>query len=151
MARAISVPSGETLPSPPPPVPMVGTPWSAPRPTPANRRHPPLPPVSGGAYEGEGAAVGRPAGLPIRSGTRRELAHGPARHVREPDARDAAVVLEGLLGDGVRDPFPVGRELRVAHRLEREIVVDGDRALLGGKTGKREKGNGNRETSQRDQ
>src|SRR5437773_1240764 len=116
-----------------------------------NRKHPQLRAVLARGYEGEGAAVGRPARLPIRSGTRRELAHGPARHVREPDARDTAVVLEGLLGDGVRDPFPVGRELWVAHRLEREIVVDGDRALLGGKTGKREKGNGNRETSQRDQ
>src|SRR2546428_12917607 len=50
---------------------------------------------------------------------------------RSPDARDAAVVLEGLLGDGVRHPFAVRRDLRVPYRLEREIVVDGDGALLG--------------------
>src|SRR5207237_1189512 len=73
----------------------VGQTRQAPRLASGDREHPQLRAVLARGYEGEGAAVGRPARLPIRSGTRRELAHGPARHVREPGARDAAVVLEG--------------------------------------------------------
>src|SRR5438874_1835648 len=113
MATAISFPSGETLTSPSPPVAIVGTSWS----TGVRSRVPPSARVT----------VNR---------CWRLLARRAARHVGEPNARDAAIVLEGVLGDRIRDPLPVGRELRVAHRLEREIVVDGQRALLGGQNGK---------------
>src|SRR2546429_9798265 len=74
----------------------------------------------------------------------------PGRALREPDAARAAIVLERVFRQGVGDPFAVRGELRIAHGLQRDEVVERDGALLGVETGKGEKGKGKRERQDRD-
>src|SRR5438876_11535351 len=69
-----------------------------------------------------------------------------AGRVSEPDARGAAVLLQGKLRDGVCHPLPVGRELRVAHYGQRQIGLDGDGTLLS-ESDRRDEGRAEGQTS----
>ena len=104
-------------------------------------QHPHLRPVLTGREEGERLPVRRPARAAVRARSLRELAVRARRHLREPDPGDVAVVGERRRGHRVRHPAPVGRELRVAHRLHGDEVLERDRALLGReRTGQKGKG-----------
>src|SRR5439155_310251 len=102
----------------------------APRLPARDRQYPELGTVLSGGDERERRAVGGPARLAVGARALREPAGLPGRHLGQPDPRRAAVVLEGVVGDRVRDPSAVGGELRIAHRLQRDVVVERDGALL---------------------
>src|SRR6266511_3740076 len=88
--------------------------------------------------------------LAVRARPIRHLPRSSRRDLDDPDPRDVAIILERGRRNGVGDPLPVRRELRIADGLERDVIVEGDGALLG-EYGKREKGNGKRECKEKSQ
>ena len=109
----------------------IGEARHLPRVAAGDRQHPHLRPALARRDEGECLAVGRPARLAIGSRTIRAGPRLARRHVDNPDARDVTIVLERRNRNGVRDPFPVGRELRVTYGLESDVIVEGDGSFLG--------------------
>src|SRR5439155_493530 len=111
IANALSLPSGDTAASPSPLVARAGASRSG--------------------------AVGEPARWPVRPRALGEAARLPGGDDREPGPCRAAVAVEGVFGHGVRNPFGVGGELGVAHRLQRDEIVECDGGVLGREAGKR--------------
>src|SRR5579862_9076147 len=80
-------------------------------------------------FECDALAVGRPALMAVLLGAVRQLFRLSAAGRNNPDVAVGRVVLFIDDGDGVGDPLPIGRYLRICHALSAEHVFEFHRAF----------------------